>query len=321
MIADFGIIQCINYNNERGSALINKQNDDYNNKPQDRNKQYHPAFYAAMELEFREDKDHLTYYREYNLNTKPNSIDFLVINADTDVKVHSELGAIFKKHNIIEYKSPRHSLDVSVYYRTIGYAYLYQTYGVGESNLDDMTITFIRKGYPRALVKWLKEQGFEIVQYRKGIYHVTRQWHIDMQLVITSRLEDTCTWINKLTSGLEMKDIKSLEKEIGTLDDKQDLINAESVMDLIFRLNKKEMKEAGKMGEFRDFLNELAEEHIKDLEKQLQKKEEKLQKNEILLKDKDAQIKEEKNKNKLLTEELEQIKQQLKGHANKIAMF
>ena len=54
-------------------------------------KQYHPAFCAAMELELREDKDHLIFEDEYNLNTKPNKIDFLVINVSDNVRVKSRL--------------------------------------------------------------------------------------------------------------------------------------------------------------------------------------------------------------------------------------
>ena len=42
-------------------------------------KQWHPVFCAAVELEFREDKDILTYEREYNLSKKPLQIDLLII--------------------------------------------------------------------------------------------------------------------------------------------------------------------------------------------------------------------------------------------------
>jgi len=42
-------------------------------------KQWHPAFCAAMELEFREDKDILHFEREYNLSKKPLHMDLLVI--------------------------------------------------------------------------------------------------------------------------------------------------------------------------------------------------------------------------------------------------
>jgi len=265
--------------------------------------QYHPAFCGAMELEFREDKNHLTYHKEYNLNTKPNMIDFIVINNDDKLKVHSKLGAIFKKYNIIEYKSPGDSLDVAVYNRTMGYMYLYKAYGNINNTLDDMTITFIRKRYPRILIKWLKDQNFNINQYENGIYHVTKQGHIDMQIIATRLLDDKYTWIKRLTSGLKLEDILYLEENIKYLDDDQEKINAESVMDIIYKLNSKMLKEVGYMGAFRDYINEKAEEHIKDLSEQLQNK--------------DEQLKIEQDKNKELREENRHLKEML----NKIAML
>lgn len=41
--------------------------------------QWHPAFCSAMELILKEDRDHLEFIREYNLNTKPLEVDLLVI--------------------------------------------------------------------------------------------------------------------------------------------------------------------------------------------------------------------------------------------------
>ena len=40
--------------------------------------QWHPGFVAAMNLELREYRDSLVFEKEYNLNTKPLEIDFLV---------------------------------------------------------------------------------------------------------------------------------------------------------------------------------------------------------------------------------------------------
>lgn len=42
-------------------------------------KQWHPAFCAAMELEFKDDREALLYEREHNLSKKPLQIDLLII--------------------------------------------------------------------------------------------------------------------------------------------------------------------------------------------------------------------------------------------------
>lgn len=44
--------------------------------------QWHPAFYAATNLEFREDIEYLERKTEYNLSKQPIRIDLLIIKDD-----------------------------------------------------------------------------------------------------------------------------------------------------------------------------------------------------------------------------------------------
>ena len=41
--------------------------------------QWHPAFYSAMQLEFRENRDDLEFHIEKVLNTKPLVMDLLIL--------------------------------------------------------------------------------------------------------------------------------------------------------------------------------------------------------------------------------------------------
>ena len=91
-------------------------------------KQYHPPFCAALELELCKDKEQLRYVKEYNLNTKPNRIDLLVIRTDKKLGMKSGLGHIFRKYNLVEYKSPQSGLDVRTYMRSVGYAWLFAAF-------------------------------------------------------------------------------------------------------------------------------------------------------------------------------------------------
>ena len=43
--------------------------------------QWHPAFYAGIQIELSEEADKLIFEREHNLGTKPMLIDVLVINS------------------------------------------------------------------------------------------------------------------------------------------------------------------------------------------------------------------------------------------------
>ena len=96
----------------------------------DKKIQWHPGFYVAAEIELRQNRADLEYHREYNLSKKPLQIDLLVIEKLKDVQIQNEIGKIFRRYNIIEYKSPDDGLTVDDFVKTLGYAYLYK--GLGE---------------------------------------------------------------------------------------------------------------------------------------------------------------------------------------------
>ena len=48
---------------------------------------WHPAFCAAAELELRDNREDLSFNREYNLSKEPLQIDLLVIKKPPHVKV------------------------------------------------------------------------------------------------------------------------------------------------------------------------------------------------------------------------------------------
>ncbi len=41
--------------------------------------QWHPAFYAGLQIEFKEEQDKLIFENEHNLSTKPLQVDVLII--------------------------------------------------------------------------------------------------------------------------------------------------------------------------------------------------------------------------------------------------
>jgi hypothetical protein len=91
--------------------------------------QWHPAFYAAAELEFRENRGDLEFQRVYNLSKEPIRMDLLIVKKIKGAKIKNEIGHIFKEHNVIEYKSPSDGLTIDDFFKTTGYACLYQGFG------------------------------------------------------------------------------------------------------------------------------------------------------------------------------------------------
>ena len=79
--------------------------------------QWHPAFYAGIQIELAGEREHLSFENEHHLGTKPKQIDVLIIKKDGDYQVQKNIGRIFRGHNIIEYKSPADSLNIDDFYR------------------------------------------------------------------------------------------------------------------------------------------------------------------------------------------------------------
>ena len=88
--------------------------------------QWHPAFYADLQIEFREEKENLKFEREYLLSSKPMAIDVLIIKKKIAEPIHKNIGKIFRQYNIIEYKSPSDSLSVDDFYKVYGYTNFYK---------------------------------------------------------------------------------------------------------------------------------------------------------------------------------------------------
>lgn len=89
--------------------------------------QWHPAFYAGIRIEFREEAEKLVFENEHQLGTKPKEIDVLIIKKNSSDRIRKNIGRIFRKHNILEYKSPDDYFSVDDFYKTYGYACFYKS--------------------------------------------------------------------------------------------------------------------------------------------------------------------------------------------------
>lgn len=135
--------------------------------------QWHPAFYASIQIEFVDEADKLIFESEHQLGTKPKEIDVLIIKKNSDDRIHKNIGRIFRKHNIVEYKSPKDYLSVDDFYKVFGYAYFYKADTSKENQIpiEDITITFVCHKYPRKLMQHLREvRKLHIVKQEKGIF-------------------------------------------------------------------------------------------------------------------------------------------------------
>ena len=212
--------------------------------------QWHPANYAGLQIEFEDEKKYLSFEDEHQLGTKPMAIDILIIKNTEGYKVKKNIGHIFRKYNIIEYKSPDDYLSIDDFYKVYGYTCFYKsdTPTVNQIEVNELTITFISRKYPRKLLRHLElERGFAIQKIESGIYYIVGD-AIPIQFIVANKLSQTENlWLKGLTNQLHNYELTAaLTKDY--YEHKQNTLY-ESVMDIIMRANKKQFEEANNMCE------------------------------------------------------------------------
>ena len=200
--------------------------------------QWHPAFYAGIQIEFEDEADKLIFENEHQLGTKPKEIDVLIIKKQPDVQIQKNLGKIFRTHNLIEYKSPTDSLSIDDFYKVYGYACFYKsdTTAVDEIPSEEITITFVCKRFPRNLVqKLLGTRRLTLQKVDDGIHYLIGD-HFPIQIVVTSQLSaENNFWLRNLTNDLQDRSLP--DTLFRKYQPKQHNILYKSVMNIIIRAN------------------------------------------------------------------------------------
>ena len=233
--------------------------------------QWHPAFCGATEWELKENKDDLEFEPEHNLSKKPLSMDMLVIKKRTKAVIKNEIGSIFRRHNIIEFKGEGDSLSIDDFYKGLGYASLYKSLAknVNAIPAKEVTVTFIRAAYPRELFNDLKKEGMSIDEKFPGIYYVEGNTLFPVQVVVTKTLDPVKhAALRTLMSKADERDIRRFLEEAKDTGESGDHQNIEAVLHVSAAANKstynrikgdKDMSEV-----LRDLMKEEIEEEKKD---------------------------------------------------------
>lgn len=98
-------------------------------------------------------------------------MDLLIIEKRKNVQIQNEIGRIFRRHNVIEYKSPDDGMTIDDFFKTLGYAYLYKGLGekVDQIPLEELTISLFRAIVPKQLFNKLAGYGYAIDIMYKGL--------------------------------------------------------------------------------------------------------------------------------------------------------
>lgn len=237
--------------------------------------QWHPAFCAATELELRQDLDVLELIPEYNLSKKPLQIDLVIIKKmDWKRTLQNEIGHIMRGHNILEYKGPGDELTIDSFFKVIGYASLYKAQGIAVNKIpaSEVTVSFFRNAYPKALFQELKKEGYILKKMYPGIYYVRGKVPFPVQVVVTSQLERKahCS-LRVLTTQVEMQDAELFLEQIHYLESKNERSNIDSVLQVSVNANKQVYSLLRRKNEMCEALRELMKDEIeKEMENKLE---------------------------------------------------
>ena len=206
--------------------------------------QWHSAFYAGIQIELEEEADYLIFENEHMLSTKPMQVDVVIIKNNSERVIRKNIGRIFKKYNIVEYKSPDDYLSVDDFYKVHGYACFNKSDSkkVNEIKVDEVTITFVCSHYPRELMKHLVKNNRYIIDKKElGIYYILGDM-FPIQILVTSELsEENNLWLRNLTNNL--KDAITAERLVREYEKKQHNRLYSSVMDVVVRANVEKFEE------------------------------------------------------------------------------
>lgn len=172
---------------------------------------WHPAFVAAIQLEFRAYEKYLEFSVEHELTQEPLRIDVVVIKKVNEVEINKGIGKIFRKYNVFEYKSPTDYISIDDFYKVKAYTYLYKSLNgrTNEIDIDDMTITLTSARKPNKLLKYLLNKRCYISNENPGIYNIEGA-DVRMQLIVSKELNDDEAKYLKLLQ-IEHKNQKLLE--------------------------------------------------------------------------------------------------------------
>ncbi len=278
--------------------------------------QWHDGFHAALQIELQGESARLRFYSEHELYKKPLRIDTLVIMESDDTPIQKNIGKIFRKHNLIEYKSPDDYLSIDDFYKAYGYACLYQsnTDRVHSISMMDVSLTFVCSHYPKKMIKLLEqERGIYVEQREAGIYWLHND-PIPMQIILINQLSpDENRWLNSLRHNLEVNaDTECIIRDYNM--HKQSILY-QAAMDLIMRANPKTMKEARVM--VCDAFKEIFADEFQEHEEKLKAQEEKLKAQEKKFKVQEKKLKAQEKKLKAQEEKFKSQEEKFKSQEEK----
>lgn len=171
---------------------------------------YHSGFVSALELLLWPYREQVMIEPEKWLSTEGIRMDVLLLKKDPAVQFDFDIGRIFKRHNILEYKRPDDKLHIDVFAKVMAYADLYKSQGIPVDAVpfNEISVTIYRHVYPRDFFRQLKSCGARVTEQYPGIYYVTDMYPFAIQILVGKQLVSReYAMFRVLTPGADDTDI------------------------------------------------------------------------------------------------------------------
>ena len=157
-----------------------------NNKRSGKKRQidWHTGFEGGLKYVLRTYRKAIRIHREYYLSRQPLKIDYLVVKKKKGTIIDNDIGILFKRHNIIEYKNPKDELNIDTLWKVIGYIGIYKSLGKRVNAIPETEIAafIFRSVKPSKLLEQLVDLGHQVIMMADGIYSI--QGLVSVPLVI-----------------------------------------------------------------------------------------------------------------------------------------
>lgn len=204
----------------------------------DRDTQWHSGFYSAMLLRCRDYLDRIKILRELPLATKPLLVDVVIIKIDDGVVMDDAIGRHFRRHNLLEFKSPSDKLSMDDFYKLLAYAALYKSQGAHKDEIkaDDITMTLVREGVPRGLINELRALGVAVTESSPGVYNVDAPQPMFRTTIVAygKMPSEDATWLSALTSRMDEPRARDLVGRMHTMWDDGDAALREAIESVFY---------------------------------------------------------------------------------------
>jgi hypothetical protein len=155
---------------------------------------WHSGFRAALVATLEPYRDILELKFEHHLTAEALRLDALIIKKKRDAPLKHDIAAFFKTWNVLEYKSPEDTFSVVDFHKVLGYAHIYMATEPG-TVWEEGTVTIIRTGESRSVLKHLKDHGCLIEQRRNDAGEVwayeVKGYGIPIQIIQSEHLSES----------------------------------------------------------------------------------------------------------------------------------